>query len=265
MSKTDELLRLENAPLVYVLAQVVFNPILLMEDFIPTIQEKLRRKGYIKYKYAPTQEIVLGKDVQVSVLNRWIFSNKNEQESVVISQNFIVLETSNYDVFDTFIKTFQDIIIIFEDITKPEFIERIGLRYVDLIRKKKEETFSDYLQPGLLGVSAEQFGSSNSVSRLEQIAKTPVGEIAIRLSLSNNGSYLPPDLLNSSVIHSINIELGETVAILDIDHFSIQPRDFIIDRLMESMQELHQYIKKAFIASVTNYALKIWNVEEIAT
>jgi uncharacterized protein (TIGR04255 family) len=262
MTKTDELLKLDNAPLVYVLAQVVFSPILVMENFIPAIQEKLRHKGYVKYKYAPTQEIFLSKEVQFSVLKRWIFSTRNEQESIVITQNFFVLETSNYDVFDIFITKLKDVITIFQEITDVSLIERIGLRYVDLIRTKEGQTFSDYLQPGLLGISADDFGASKTTHRIEQVAITPLGQIAIRLFQSDNGAYLPPDLIDSSVVHSININPGETVAVLDIDHFSAQSKDFVVDELIESVQGLHEYIKKAFRSAVTDSALETWKAEK---
>jgi len=258
MKRTSPALRLESSPLVYVLAQVVISPILSMQDYIPTIQEKLRHKGYIKYKHSPTQEIILGPQIQVASLNRWFFTDRDEQEAVIISPQFIVLETTNYNVFDTFIQSFKEVLIIFQEITNATLAERIGLRYVDVIRPKEGQALSDYLQPGLLGIPAEQLGASKSLYRFEANALTSAGGLVLRLFQSDNGSYLPPDISLESVKPTLQIEQGETVTVLDIDNFSLQQCDFVTDDLVKSMWQLHDYTDRAFKAAVTETAFHFW-------
>ncbi|HEY9780756.1 MAG TPA: TIGR04255 family protein [Leptolyngbyaceae cyanobacterium] len=263
MKRTSPALYLKSSPLVYVLAQVVISPILSMPDYIPAIQEKLRHKGYIKYKHAPTQEIILGPQIQLSALNRWFFTDRDEQKAVIISPQFIVIETTNYETFDTFMQSFKEVLLIFKEITNASLAERIGLRYVDVIRPKEGQALSDYLQPGLLGIPAEQFGGSKSLYRLEANAITPAGALVLRLFQSDNGSYLPPDISLESVKPKLQIEQGETVTVLDIDHFSLQEHDFVTDDLVESMWQLHNYTDRAFKAAVTSKALQIWEAENV--
>ncbi|MEH1996981.1 TIGR04255 family protein [Nostoc sp.] len=263
MERTSPALRLQRSPLVYVLAQIVISPILSMQDYIPAIQERLRNKGYIKYKNIPTQEIILAPQIQITSINRWFFSNKNDEEAVIISPYFIVFETTNYDVFDTFVQSFKEILLIFQEVTNVSLAERIGLRYVDVIRPIEGQTLSDYLQPGLLGISAEKFGAekSKSLYRFETNALTSVGQIALRLSQADNGSYLPPDIVLEAVKSGIKIEQGEIVTVLDVDNFSLQQRDFVADDLIESLWQLHDYSDRAFKSAVTPKALSIWGSE----
>lgn len=263
MKRTSPALRLKNSPLVYVLAQVAISPILSMQDYIPPIQERLRRKGYIKYKHTPTQEIILGSQIQVASSDRWVFSNKDEQEAVIISPQYIVLETTKYDVFDTFVQSFKEVLLILQEITNVSLAERIGLRYVDLIKPKEGKTLSDYLQPGLLGISAEEFGASKSLYRFEANALTAVGLLILRLFQSDNGSYLPPDIGLEGVKSTVKIDQDETVTVLDVDNISLQQRDFITDELIEALWQLHNYSDKAFKAVVTPEALEFWGVEDI--
>lgn len=261
MKRTSPRIRLKNSPLVYVLAQIVISPILRMQDYIPAIQEKLRHKGYIKYKHVPTQEIILGPQIQVISLNRWFFSNRDEQEAIIISPQFIVFETTKYDVFEMFVQSFKEILIIFQEITNVSLAERIGLRYVDVIRPKEGQTLSDYLQPGLLGISAEQLGVSKSLYRFEANSLTEVGQLVLRLFQSDNGSYLPPDINLEGVKPTLKIERDETVTVLDVDNFSLKQCDFITDDLIESMWQLHDYIDRTFKAAVTTKAFQFWGAE----
>lgn len=258
MKRTSPAPRLENSPLVYVLAQVVISPILSMQEYIPALQEKLRHKGYIKYKYAPTPEFNLSPQIHIASLNRWFFSDKNEQEAVIISPHFIILETTNYDVFDVFVQSFKEILIIFQEVTKASLAERIGLRYVDVIRPKEGQTLSDYLQPSILGIPAEDFGATKSLYKFETNALTPAGGLVLRLFQSDNGSYLPPDISLESVKPTFQIDPGETVAVLDIDNFSLQQREFVTDDLIEYMRQLHDYTDRAFKAAVTSKAFEFW-------
>jgi uncharacterized protein (TIGR04255 family) len=262
MKRTTLPLRLKSSPLVYVLAQVVISPILTMQEYIPAIQERLRRKGYVKYKQAPTQEIIFGSQIQVSLLNRWIFSSKDDRKAIVITPNFIVIETTDYETFDTFILAIAEVLTIIQEITQVSLSERIGLRYVDVIRVEEGQMFSDYLHPGLLGISADQFGASKSLYRFETNALTPVGQLVLRLFQSDNASYLPPDINMESVISPLTINKDETITVLDIDHFSVQ-RDFIPSDLIESMWELHDYTDRAFKAAVTPKALQFWKAENV--
>jgi uncharacterized protein (TIGR04255 family) len=256
-------LRLNRSPLVYVLAQIVISPILKMQEYIPTIQEKLRYKGYIKYKHAPIQEIVLAPHIQTTTTDRWFFSNKNDQEAVIISPQFIALETSSYDVFDTFVKSFKEVLSILEDVTKVSLAERVGLRYVDVISPTEGQELKDYLQPGLLGISPEEFGATKSLYRFETNTLTSVGQLVLRLYQSDNGSYLPPDITLESLKPTLKVEQGEIVTILDIDHFSFNQCDFVPDDLVEVLWQLHQYSGRAFRSAITTKALELWEAESI--
>ncbi len=261
MSRTLPPIHLKKSPLVYVLAQVVISPILAMKEYIPTIQEKLRHKGYIRYQEVQSQAIIFTPDLKLTPSIRWIFSNKENQESIVISPESIVFETTKYHVFDTFIESLKSLLEMIQKIVNVDLSERIGLRYVNALRTFGEESFSDYLKPGLLGLSQEEFGVQQTFYRFEIVASTTVGQLVLRLSKSNDG--LPPDLTSTTLTYPLDLNRNETIMLLDIDHFSIQQRDFIPSELVQSMWQLHEYTDKAFRAAVTDKAFKLWESEQI--
>jgi uncharacterized protein (TIGR04255 family) len=261
MGRTSPPLHLKKSPLVYVLAQVVIPADLLMKEYIPAIQKELRHKGYIRYQEVQSQAIIFATDLKLTPSTRWIFSNKENQEAIVISPESIVFETTKYNVFDTFIQSLESLLEMIQKIVNVGLSERIGLRYVNALRTFGDESFSDYLKPGLLGLSQEEFGVQQTFYRFEIVASTTAGQLVLRLSKSNDG--LPPDLTSTTLTSPLQLNEGETIMLLDIDHFSIQQRDFIPSDLVQSMWQLHEYTDKSFRAAVTERAFELWESEQM--
>ena len=58
--------KLPRAPLIFVLAQVRFNPVLKMESYVPDIQEYLRHHEFPRYRLENIQNIMIGTDTKIS-------------------------------------------------------------------------------------------------------------------------------------------------------------------------------------------------------
>jgi uncharacterized protein (TIGR04255 family) len=258
--------RLREAPLVYVLGQVVISPVLQMKEYIPKIQEELRKHGYPRFQENQIQDVIFGPQPQARVSSRWIFLNANSQESVIISNEFIALETSAYDTFEKFAKELVSVIEIVHKIVSIALIERTGLRYVNLIQPKQQETFGDYIYSGLLGLPENKTGANRLISQYELRDQSDIGgQLIVRFIQTKGAGFLPPDLeanhLNFKPEFQLNSSL--TKGLLDIDHLVMSQMQFNPIDLSKTMWKLHRWTKQAFETSVVSKALEKWGREDI--
>ncbi len=258
-------LRLRYSPLVYVIGQVRISPVIAIEKYVPEIQEQLRHKGFPRFVKGQIQEIriEIGSTPKVNVSDRYEFQNKEGTSGIVLASDFISLHTNKYEVYEKFEETFRVALAIIHQVVSLSLVERIGLRYVDLIRLGADEKFSDYLQPGLLGLENAKLGVTKSLSRFEFVGVTEVGKLVVRYSQSDNGTFLPADLMPSPLKHDVEVPPGEVVSFLDLDHFSEQSHDFEVSSVLELLGRLHDYLDRTFRSAVTETALQKWGSEAV--
>ncbi len=270
MKRTLPALKLKSSPLVLVLVQVRIAPVIKMADYIPDIQESLRRSGLPRFISGEEVQLQVSQGQAASVQRspRWEFQNKEQTHGIVITQDFIAAQTTAYDVYESFEEFFTTPLEVLAEIVEPGLVQRVGLRYVDLIRPRAEQRVSEFLKPSLRGLEAADIGADDLLSRFEMLAQTAEGTMRIRCLQTNNGSPLPPDLtslnLNLTATVPDGLLRGELVTILDLDHFSSVPRDYDPAKLIEAVGALHDNLDQAFRAAVTNEALAAWGSEERA-
>ena len=51
--------KMKNAPVYFTVAQVRFNPVLNMEGYLPTIQERMRATNFPDFKRETIQQLIL--------------------------------------------------------------------------------------------------------------------------------------------------------------------------------------------------------------
>jgi uncharacterized protein (TIGR04255 family) len=255
-------LHLLHSPLVLVIAQVRISTVLQMSEYVPQIQERLRREAFPVFRTSQTQEIVFGPDKPVmSRRERWLFSNKEMQRTVILTPNFVALAASVYTVFDDFAETLRTVLSVVGSATQVALSERLGLRYVNVIRLAEGESFSQYLHAGLGGVPPSDLGANTVLQQVQIHADTGMGTLAVRLWQKDDGTFMPPDLKDEVVKATITLSSKETVTVLDIDHISVRSRDFDADHLVEDMWQLHDGSDRAFRAIATDFARTRWGAE----
>ena len=254
-------LKLPNSPLVLVLAQARMSAVLQMETYLPSIQEELRRAGYPRFDAMVTQEIVFAPEFKMSNSPSWVFANKDKSEAVVVSPSFVSLMTNRYDTFDAFSERFKLALQTVAQMADVELAERLGLRYVDLVRLQPGEQWADYLAPGLLGPPTEVLQDPAAYTlRFDGRGRTGIGELVTRV-LRLSGAFLPPDLVPTELEFDVQLAPDEVVTIIDTDHFAAAPREFDPDALIDEAWLLHDKIDQAFRAAVTPTALERWGAE----
>ena len=261
MSQAAESSKLKDAPLVYVLAQVRYSPILSMEKYIPDIQERVR-KIFPKYRKAVLQSLTVGAGDQapdLSKVDRWEFSNKDSDTGFVIQADSFVFHTTNYNKFEDFIEQFKFTLTHVQDAIDVSLVERIGLRYVDAIEPKAGEELGGYMVPGLYGFPLAELNAGMLISHTEAVAKTEVGTLILKATQKRDNRVLPPDLSPVGITVRRSIPDDRPTAIIDFDHYCEQSVDFAVDEIIKKITQLHDVTSIAFRATITDHAVQQWS------
>lgn len=188
-----------NPPLAYVVAELVISPYYTMGNAIPGLQEKLRG-AYPRTLEA--QELVIDGN-KPSSQPLWRLLSADQMLGVQFGTRAISLHATSYLHFNDFVSRWADILDAIVATKLNAFVERAGLRYIDLIVPSDDHSPSDYLEERLKGVTpdgaistgsmwAASFQFDDSVVNLRAAAPTP------------KGLLLPPDF-NALPLHKPQI------------------------------------------------------------
>jgi uncharacterized protein (TIGR04255 family) len=246
-----------------VVAQVRFSPIVAIEKFIPEIQEKLRHKGFPRFVRGQVPEITLQPDgtPKFNTVERFEFQDKDARLGIVLQSNSLAVHTNNYSNYEAFEEEIKIALMAVHRVVSISLTERIGLRYVNLVRLQQGEEWADYVHEGLLGLDPRSVGVTHWMSRSEALGPTAVGKLLIRCSQSE--LPFPPDLFTTTLQYSMELAKGEIVTTLDFDHFVEGVSDFRVSEAISTLEKLHESLDLVFATSVTASALEKWGkVEE---
>jgi uncharacterized protein (TIGR04255 family) len=254
-------LQLKKAPVILVLAQIRFTPFLKMSAHIVDIQDEMRKKGFPLFN--EEQALIAGPGGPVNTSRPrylWIFSNTKRTQSVILTESFVVLETNEYDIFASFLNKFQGVIELLKNNVEIESTQRIGIRYVNLIRPTDEFAAHEFLNPELRGIYKDAIeGVSNLQNTIISQGKTTFGNLVIRAIQNSSGNFLPDDLRLRKLNFKIKLNEGEVVTLLDIDHYGQIQQSFDEALLNPVLDEMHDFIDNAFRFSVTKEAIAQWS------
>ena len=85
---------------------------------------------------------------------RWSFTNSERTEGYLLLSNALVFHTTAYNTFESFLERTIFGLNLVHEIVELDYVERIGLRYLNAVFPINDETIEQYLNPGLLGFSA---------------------------------------------------------------------------------------------------------------
>lgn len=252
-------LELRENPLVFTLGQIVIAPVLRMGDYVAQIQEKFRRAGFPRFGEVDTQQIrIQNQQPEIVADKRWVFATRDNRSAVVLSTNFVVLEQTTYTTFEDFLGLLAKAVTTVSEVVGVDFCERFGFRRINLVETADSGlSLREFFKPGLRGLDPEALGLERVEARLEERGVTPAGTLVLRLTKGAPGQALPPDVMPTTLEHREPSTTGHH-ALLDIDHYSTQPRDFTESAVIDGFWDLHRFSDAAFRAAVTEAALAFW-------
>jgi uncharacterized protein (TIGR04255 family) len=217
---------LKDAPLILVIAQVRFPPILSIEkkDFVGSFQEAIREK-YPILQSEQTQTLVFGPQGVVPTFQlTWRFKDTAGSWRVSLAPNFMALETTAYSSRRDFLERLEHLLIAFEKSFNPKIIERFGLRYVNRLIGQDLQDISSLVKPEIAGLMGAEFIEDIHQTINEYLFVIPNGgeEIIARWALMPGEVNFLPDIE----------PVAESSWILDIDMSLSKNREFSIEELM---------------------------------
>jgi uncharacterized protein (TIGR04255 family) len=261
--KMSDYKKLNNHPLVLVLVEIRYSPILSLKKYIPEFHDQLRQY-YPKFTPTVDKAVNITNDqMDVSNIERWLFTSKNGHQLVDIDQNRIIFATTQYDRFEGLEAQVKDIISILKSVINPSIYTRIGLRYCDnIVSPDGSDTgLTELIAPQLLFDDTFNNIGKKGFKRQEYLIATGDTHLVIRTIQTVTNLVVPEDLkdIGLNVQHDKN---GQLKIILDFDHFwqdPNNPKDFEVDAVLDTLRSLHDASRKAFWNATTDYARnKVW-------
>ena len=260
--------KLHNDPLSLVLCQIRFSRVRKMADFIPAIQDRLRRNGFPSDVSGMLQQILLtAAGPQTHQTKQDEFRSADNTWSIAVGEDMLVLITSNYDRFAGFAAKLR---LALEAVDasaelRHGLVSRIGLRYVDVIEPQAGETHCDYLQQNLHGPKSAVFTDGQLV-HLESAGRTQIGTMILRITQNNQGMLIPPDMVLKPMRHKQTPTPGKLITLIDTDHFVEGEWPYNLNTIIDTVDHLHRGINTAFFRdTITRHAKITWKAEDHAS
>ncbi len=259
--------KLHNAPLSLVLCQVRFSRVRKMAEFIPAIQDRLRRIGFPSDVSGLLQQVLLtAAGPQLSQTKQDEFRSADNTWSIAVGEDTLVLITTNYDRFAGFADKLRLAVEIVDAAAELRHgqITRIGLRYIDVIQPQAGETNRDYLQTNLHGPQSAIFTDGQLV-HLESAGRTAIGTMILRITQNDQGILVPPDIVLKPMRHNQVAKPGQLITLIDSDHYVEGEWPFDLKAMIETVDHLHRGINTLFFRDVvTKHATTVWKAEDHA-
>jgi uncharacterized protein (TIGR04255 family) len=243
-------------PLVEVICQLRFPPILRIDSELPAVYQERIRHQYPLFRQARTADQQLGvpKEIahqlgidlaQLAPGASYEFVSADENWTVSLTRNFLALATRRYERWEQFGDQLKGPIESLIDVYKPAFFTRIGLRYKDLIQRSvlglDDTPWSELLQTYITG----ELSTSDVAPDIEEAVRLLLirlederGRVRIQHGLAeettaNETCYL----IDSDFFLEHRTEISDATSTLD--YFNHQARRlfhwFITARLHEAM------------------------------
>lgn len=260
--------KLHQDPLSLVLCQIKFSKVRKMPELIPQIHDLLRKEGFPEDVSSTVQQVIItpGSAPQIIERKQDEFRSKDNKWSLVISEDMLVLVTTAYDRFEGFADRLKRSLEIVDQIAgiNQGLINRIGLRYVDVINPQPGETFRNYLQPSLHGPTSSVFTGPDNWLHLESVGRTELGTMIVRITQNDQGVVLPPDIIHKPMDYKMHIETGNVITLVDSDHFVEGLWDYDLESIMDTTEKLHKAINTIWFNDlITQEALNTWGAENV--
>jgi uncharacterized protein (TIGR04255 family) len=260
MEGTLPTLYLSRSPLLVVLAQVRFSPILQMDKFIPAIQERLRGEGFPKFQaiQSTTIQIPAMPTAIQNPTTYWEFMDRDETKSIVVGTESVAFTVTEYSTFENFRSGLQIALLVIHEAVKLPLQTRTGLRYTNLVIPKEGKQVSDYVRPEILGLSEDKLSLQRLGYGSELVCKSNVGSFIFRCGYRTKGPVLPPDLQLLRLKPKKPLFLDSEFCVLDLDHSIEEETDFNLEITSARFDDLHDLLDRSFRAAVTPEALSEW-------
>jgi uncharacterized protein (TIGR04255 family) len=237
---------LPRAPLVRVIGQISFHPILALREAatVAPFQERIRAEyPVLRPETVQRIEVAPSSAAKIEQETIWRFSDADQNWRVSLTPNFLALETPRYTSRTDFLRRLNVIITALQETVDPRLTLRIGLRYISRVEGDALSKLTRLIQPGFLGALDTAFGHAARHLLTESLLTTDEGMLTARWG------KLPPH----ATVDPHAIEPIATASwIHDLDLFTEKPHTFNSTELMEVLEGFAKRLYAVFRSMVTD-------------
>lgn len=255
---------LKNPPVYFTVVQARFNALLKLEEYVPSVQEAMRKAGYSDFTTHKTVAVqIAAQDGQVTPstvpVEQFLFGNAGKTHSFVLDRNALTLQSTRYGTFEDFSALFLRGLALVHEVVQLDFTERVGLRYLDHVAPLPNDSLDEYLVPGAFGLSSH-LGGKSVYSFSETLRRIDDMQLRARVLIQEGGLAFPPELApQGMMVDERFMKHSGHHAVLDTDGFIEGRMAFSVDAVGERLHAIHGIVSNAFKAIVTEHALNVWN------
>ena len=260
----------KNAPVVYVIVQVRFSPILSLQTYISEIQEHFRRNSFPAFARRVNFQLGLSvpppnnaesasPSIPLEPAQAYVFSNRDSSQAFVLEQNGLTLYVTDYVDFNWLLDLFLKPLDHINKVVSPDSSERIGLRYIDAVLPREGANVRDYLIPSVLGLSQNPLEGMLKHSFSETMFVDGNTSTVSRVLCREGRIAFPPDLaLFPITINSRFMIHDGPHATIDTDSSQQITSEMDLSKVRSTLEDLHKSVNQAFRAVTTDFALSDW-------
>jgi uncharacterized protein (TIGR04255 family) len=265
--------KMKNAPVYFAVAQVRFNAVLTLDQYVPAIQDSFRKAGFPDFQKGFTTTLNFnfdGKPTPDQPVNamtqpqaQYVFLDGARHSGFILENMAMSFQSTHYDTFDVFLPALMRGLETVHKSTELNLCERVGVRFLDAVLPRAGEDVSDYLSPNLLGLYGRLPDRKFVHSISETKSSSGEGDlvsraIIIRQDQKGNVAF-PPDLIGPTTNLMDKFTNAEGVyGIIDTDASYGVREPFDLKSIEKRLISLHSAIRKSFDLMVTERALKVW-------
>lgn len=249
-----------NPPLAYVVAELVISPYYSMREAVPSLQNRLRSA------YARTvegQEIVVdgGKPSSHPI---WQLMSTDQQHGVQLGTRVISLHATSYLDSSDFLGRWAEVLDAVNSAELGAFVERAGLRYVDLIVPTGDRSPAEYLDQHLQGVTPE--GAMPTGSMWAAAFQFGADTVNLRTAAPTPGGILLPPEFNAMPLRKPGVMLnaeerlkdGRPIGFVDTDCIRAIKQVFNASELVSAYIEMQKLTSRTFKSALSSAAKEEW-------
>jgi uncharacterized protein (TIGR04255 family) len=247
-------------PLVYVVAELVISPYYSMAAKIPGLQDRLRTS--FPRTIEAKEFIVDGAKPSAQPL--WQLTSVDQKHGVQLSTRSISLHATSYAQSSDFLGRWAEVLDAVQTAELGAFVERAGLRYIDLIVPAEGRSPADYLASGLKGIEPE--GARSTGSMWASAFQFDGSLVNLRAAApAPQGLLLPPDFnalpLNKPAVMleaEKRLKAEAPIGFVDTDCVKDISKVFDAGDLLGTYAEMQKLTSRTFMAALSDIARKEW-------
>ncbi|NOX09764.1 MAG: TIGR04255 family protein [Gammaproteobacteria bacterium] len=206
-------------PLVEVLCQVQFSTLLRIESEKPTAFQEAIYENYPSLEEKESLTVEVSTDdgiVKKQTKPIYEFSTEDGVWKVILASDTLTLQTLKYTQWEEFSGRLGLLIDALQEIYRPKFYSRIGLRYKDIIKRSilglDDKPWNELLNPAVVGVLGNEDIHDDLTNEVN-------GRFVVAL---NNGKKEYAHVQHGLVV---NKETSEQCYLIDADFFVDAPTE----------------------------------------